>query len=258
MTAFHASTIEDVLDGLQAVVQGAIDAKDSVGIFAALYRQVTLEVQRAIEEGKFDDGPRMSRLDAAFGNRYFNALEAYRRDPATAPACWQVAFGACKDDAEIAIVQHLLLGINAHINLDLAVAVVQTAPGDTVEEIHHDFLLINELLSNTLNKIQSELDELSPLLRVLDFVGGREDEWLMAFSVEHSRGDAWTAALILAKAADETQFALTEDMLDRKASHLARLICHPPLESVVVKLISCGESTDIGKIITAIDRACAR
>ena len=46
----------------------AIERKDRVGYFAALYRQVTVEVRSAIHSGLFDDGPRMDRFDTLFGN----------------------------------------------------------------------------------------------------------------------------------------------------------------------------------------------
>ncbi len=70
------------------------------GYFPALYRQVTLTVKQGIASGSFDDGPRMDRFDAFQGTR----------------------------SGQLIILQDLLVGINAHINLDLGVA---TTPGST-------------------------------------------------------------------------------------------------------------------------------
>ena len=45
------------------------------------------------------------------------------------------------------ILQHLLLGINAHINLDLGIAAVETSPGNQLAPLKNDFDMINKLLA---------------------------------------------------------------------------------------------------------------
>jgi hypothetical protein len=59
------------------MVNGALRDGDRIGYFASLYRQVTVAIRAAIRTNEFDDGERMSRFDAAFGNRYFAALDAW-------------------------------------------------------------------------------------------------------------------------------------------------------------------------------------
>ncbi|MFJ6676124.1 DUF5995 family protein [Actinosynnema sp. NPDC091369] len=81
-----ADDIDDVVDGLVAIVRNARRAGDRVGYFAALYRQVTVEVRAAIHDGLFDDGPRTDRFDTLFGNRYFDAHDAWRRDRSEPPS----------------------------------------------------------------------------------------------------------------------------------------------------------------------------
>lgn len=122
--------IGGVLAALRTVVDEAAGTGSRIGYFAALYRQVTLAVAQAIADGVFDDGARLSRLDAAFGNRYLHALHACQATPdgAAAPECWRLAFAAAGAPGPV-LVQHLVLGVNAHINLDLAVAAAQTCPG---------------------------------------------------------------------------------------------------------------------------------
>ncbi len=74
----RANDIDDVIEALTGIVARARDQADRTGYFAALYRQVTVAVRDAITAGRFDDGQRMSRFDALFGNRYFDALDAWR------------------------------------------------------------------------------------------------------------------------------------------------------------------------------------
>ena len=133
-----AENIDDVVDGLAGIVREAGRAGDRIGYFAALYRQVTVELRTAIHGGLFDDGARMDRFDTHFGNRYFEAYEAWRR-ARSGPRCWRAAFGLL-GDADTIIVQHLVLGVNAHINLDLAIAAAWTSPGAAIRDLQRDFL----------------------------------------------------------------------------------------------------------------------
>jgi hypothetical protein len=245
--------IEGVLEELAKVVEQCKESKSRIGYFAALYRQMTLEISRAIDSGLFDDGPRMSQFDAAFANRYFVALNAYRiAGSGPVPACWQIAYDTCDTDA--AILQHLLLGINAHINLDLAGTVVDVASGARIAALRNDYLLVNQIIAKALDKIQAELDRLSPFMRVLDVLGHRFDESLMQFSVKRARDDAWDAALTLAPL-DEVQRRPATALLDRKATDLAKLICRPPLPPLALRLVRLGERRDVAKVIEAIDKA---
>ena len=66
----RAKTIDDVLKILAAIVADTKARQDPLGYFAALYRQVTLEVKAGIERGFFDDGQRLSRFAASFANAY--------------------------------------------------------------------------------------------------------------------------------------------------------------------------------------------
>lgn len=52
------------------------------------------------------------------------------------------------------ILQHLLLGINAHINLDLGIAAAQTSPGDDLPDLRNDFVEINRVLVRQVDGIR--------------------------------------------------------------------------------------------------------
>ncbi|MFB7338139.1 DUF5995 family protein [Streptomyces adustus] len=248
-----ANNIDDVVDGLADIVREAGHAGDRVGYFAALYRQVTVEVRAAIHGGRFEDGARMDRFDTLFGNRYFDAYDAWRRDR-SGPRCWRETFGLL-DDADTVIVQHLILGVNAHINLDLAVAAARTGPGKAVHALRHDFLLINDILTRVVLAVQDSLDALSPFLSLLDKVGARTDERILDFSVRQSREEAWHNAVLLAGQSKEQREA-TIERLDVRAAVLARLIARPGgLVRPALHLIRSTESDDVPAVIAHLDRA---
>ncbi|MFG2133529.1 DUF5995 family protein [Streptomyces sp. NPDC048751] len=248
-----AENIDDVVDKLGGIVREAGRAGDRVGYFAALYRQVTVEVRTAIHGGLFDDGARMDRFDTLFGNRYFEAYDAWRRDR-SGPRCWREAFGLL-DDADTVIVQHLLLGVNAHINLDLAVAAARTAPGEAIHALRRDFLLINDILARVVLAVEDSVGALSPFLSLLDQLGARTDERILDFSVRQSREEAWYNAVLLA-GQNEEEREVTIERLDVRAAVLARLIARPGgVVRPALELIRSTESDDVPAVIAHLDDA---
>ncbi|MFT2016649.1 DUF5995 family protein [Streptomyces sp. 796.1] len=251
-----AENIDDVVDGLAGIVREATRAGDRAGYFAALYRQVTVEVRAGIRDGLFDDGARMDRFDTLFGNRYFDAYDAWRRDR-SGPRCWREAFGLL-DDADTVIVQHVVLGVTAHINLDLAIAAAQTSPGAAIQELRHDFLLINDILARVVLVVEDAVGELSPLLSLLDQIGARTDEQILDFSIRQSRQEAWHNAVLLA-GQDEAERAATIERLDVRAAVLARLIARPGgLVRPALQLIRSTETADVPTVIARLDSAVER
>jgi Family of unknown function (DUF5995) len=248
-----AETIEDVLDQLSAIVAQAKLRGDRAGYFAALYRQVTLGVWRGIQAGTFDDGPRMSRFDAMFGNRYFAALEAWQSGGRPAN-CWIQAFELAQDDQAL-ILQHILLGVNAHINLDLAFAAAETSPGRDIYALEHDYDLINNILVDALDSVQSAMSSVSPDMELLDRAGGRSDEQVLDFSIRASRASAWQNAVILANTPSRDH-AFLEYLLDAQATALGSIVAHPTgLLGEVVAEIRNNEEQDTALVLDRLDRA---
>ena len=251
--AAEVHDIDGVLAALRRVVDDAVRAGDRIGLFAAVYRQVTAAVAQQLGRGFFDDDARLSRFDAVFAGRYLSALAAWRdgRDPGRS---WRLAFRATEDAGPV-LVQHVLLGVNAHINLDLAVAAAQTSPGEEIGGLKGDFDRVNQVLLDVLCRLQGALDELSPLLRGLDVVLGRFDEEILGFQVERARAESWEAAVLLAGQTPDARRA-TVRMLDRYASGLGRVVLAPPFPvPAALQVIRFAERTPMGRAVARLDRA---
>lgn len=245
----RANTIDDVLRILADIVADTSADEDPLGYFPALYRQVTLTVKAGIEDGFFDDGPRMSRFDALFANAYFAAYEKYCSHQTTSRA-WQFAFDKA-GSGRVIILQNLLLGINAHINLDLGVVAGKAFPGDALEDFHDDFHRINDILGSLIPQARDTIEDFSPRLEELAALGG--DDLALEFSVDTARDDAWRAATLVSLAPPLTQ-ALAIEALDAKAKLLGRVVADPPEPlGAVVRHIHRAESTDVAAIIAALD-----
>lgn len=243
-----AQTIDEVITALDAIIASAIEQRSRLGFFAVLYREVTVQVKIGIAAHRFEDGARMERLDVLFANRYLEAYENFQNG-LPASACWEAAFHAAAAWRPL-ILQHLLLGMNAHINLDLGVAAAQTAPGAALPGLKRDFDEINRILLSLLDEVQAKIDRLSPWLNWLDHIGGRVDETLFNFSLKIARGSAWKVAARFASLAVE-QHPQEILALDEKVTKLARKILSPGwLISSAALLIKLREQEDVSYIIS--------
>lgn len=127
MRAEPVTTVPEVVSRLTEIRDCAGKAAPQCGIsyFSDLYLTITQSIWGHIRAGAFfADDEYLARLDVHFGNRYFDALRAWA-DGHAPPRAWQVLF-AVPNDGEITAIQLAGAGVNAHINLDLAVAAVDT------------------------------------------------------------------------------------------------------------------------------------
>lgn len=197
-----ANTLTDCVVFLDSVIDDAIVSGSALGYFATLYRGMTTAVQAGIAANVFDDGPRMERLVVSFANRYFDAYAAFRTgSPVT--KSWQTAFLAATSP-NLTIVQHLLLGINAHINLDLGAAAAGISTPATIAALHPDFQRINDTIATEYNILQSRLSRISWLMIFMARLDPDKTNALINFSISKARDTAWANAQILCHASPET------------------------------------------------------
>lgn len=222
-----ARTIDEVIAQLDEVIAQSRREHSRLGYFALLYRNVTVKVKEGIQAGMFEDGARMERFDVIFASRYLDAYESYRRGAATSK-CWLASFRAADNWFPI-VLQHLLLGMNAHINLDLAIAAAEVAPGDTIDGLKHDFERINDILGALIGDVQDRLARISYYMTIVDRFGGRTDEALMNFSINKAREASWRVAVRLAKMTPAEREREIEE-IDTGVALLARLIQYPGLK----------------------------
>jgi hypothetical protein len=195
----HAETFAEATTSLDRLIDWSHDACSRVGYFAALYKRINLAIEAAADGGSFSDAERMQRLDVAFANRYFDAMNGYfHRDHYPKPThSWRITFDRAEQDEPI-LTQHLLAGINAHIALDLGVALDTLCGGRNLNAVREDFLKVNAVLAGQADDVLDQVEDLSPTLkRVLDFIPGEESS-LIGVSVKVWRDSAWRFAKALA------------------------------------------------------------
>ena len=247
LRALTTRSIQDVIDDLGGIISLCRAEKNPAGYFPALYRRVTLGVQGWIAQDRFDDGPRMERLDVVFADRYLDAWRAWRAGGALTRS-WAVAFEAAEDWAPTTV-QHLLLGINAHINLDLGIAAARVSPPRELAALGDDFGRINQLLASLVDDVQDRLSEVWPLLRVLDWAAGGDDEATVNFSMGRARDAAWGFAHRLAARPGREWPRLIQET-DELVAAIGGRLRHPgPLLGAVTRLVRLGELRSRARVI---------
>lgn len=243
-------TIDDVIAQMDQVIERCIRERSTLGYFAVLYRNVTIRVRDAIAAGRFEDGPRMERFDIIFANRYLDAIERFWQNQQPS-ASWAAVFQA-RDTRSLIILQHLLLGMHAHINFDLAIAAAQAAPGPELPALKRDFQEITILLNEMAQSIQVRVEKVSPWFRFIDYAGGRSDEQVLSFAMKTSRDLAWKVAEELAATgSNPSTFERQIALHDALVAALATPIRFPPgrLLRTVLLLIRLRESYDVPTVI---------
>lgn len=246
-------TIDEVLAQLDQVILRARTERSRLGFFATLYRNVTSRVKEGIAAGLFEDGARMERLDVTFANRYLAALESFRRGEPLSK-CWLTCFQIANKWPPI-VLQHLLTGMNAHINFDLGIAAQAVAPGAELRSLEHDFNQINAILGSMIVKVRSNVEEVSPWIKFLDTLSPSTEDRIINFSLNKARASAWLVANIVnSSPADQLPRKLR--ILDDGVAMLGSLIGSPNEWSVRLGLyvIRIRESNDVPHVIDVLSQ----
>jgi len=187
--------ISDVIHVMRAIDAVLPDA-DGLKWFNWLYLTVTEAVQTAPPANGFNNPHWLMRLDVIFAEFYFAAINAFLTDQET-PRSWKALFEA-RHTAGIERIQFALAGMNAHINHDLSLALLQTnaelnlAPMKGGPE-HQDFVNINDVLEQVLPPTLRVLAQGGPIGQVAENTG-RVGQLLAIWNVRQARDLAWDFA----------------------------------------------------------------
>lgn len=204
---------------------------DPRAIFLSCYHLMTLNMLKAIDQGEFSDPAWVENLLNHFAGYYFNALEAYEKSEPDTPEAWRVAFEAARQ-SDLSAIQHLLLGVNAHINYDLVLAEVDLLdgewarlPGYLRQQRLSDHNYVNQVIGRTIDSVQdSILERRESWLDLVDRLFGRADEWLISRLISAWRDDVWQEALLFLETPDQNTRASLRKQREQNVTALARKI----------------------------------
>jgi uncharacterized protein DUF5995 len=182
-----------VTGGIDAVIarmqeiDRALPRKDGVAYFNRLYLQVTKAVLAAGAGTRFADPDFLDRLDVVFAQLYFDAEAT-------------ISSGApCAEALEP--IQFALAGMNAHINHDLPLALVQTCAElglalDDESPEHSDYEKVDSILKVVEGQV-ARWFETGLIADIEDVTPKSVDRALAMWSIVMARDVAWAHATVL-------------------------------------------------------------
>lgn len=247
----QASNIDEVVAILDEIVAVSERESSRLGYFAALYRTVTIIVRQRCDEGFFADNERMRQLDTIFANRYFAAYFAEQNQTGSPTRSWRAAVSMA-NKRQLMILQQLLLGMNAHISLDLGIATAEVAAGELTRDLQADFNRLNIILASLVDTVQGQISTVSPFFRFADALAGRLDERIVDLSMSRVRDRAWAFAQHLTPLqAEDRVHAINEQ--DQSVALASRLLSSTNWYFVpLVWLIALSEPNDVRRVITTL------
>ena len=147
------TSIDDVLRTMHAIDQ-LLDDSDGLKWFNRLYLMVTEQVDLHPPAGGWKDADWLLLLDVVFAGFYFRALAGYLEGDAATPRSWSAMLGS-RDQPGIDRIQFALAGMNAHINHDLSLALLETDQQRNLvpsygSPQHADYEAVNGLLNTVM------------------------------------------------------------------------------------------------------------
>lgn len=217
--------VVDRLRRLQPVLEsGPRGAEDGVACFNLLYERITAEIAEQLEDRDlFRDPEFVARLDVEFARRYFAALRADAAGQLV-PRAWRVLFER-RGHPEIGPMEYAIAGVNAHVNYDLAQAVVRTLtvlgrPGLGGAE-HADYQSVNAVFALHMSRLRDHFQ--TWLGREIDgtFVDSLLDG-ASNLTVVIARDSAWRAEQLWNLRSRPTEYERECEAIDWRAAMIGR------------------------------------
>jgi hypothetical protein len=191
-------------------IDDLLSANDGLRWFNRLYLAVTEQVHSLPPGGAWQNAEWLNLLDVVFAGFYFEALHNFL-SAKNIPASWADVFEA-RFKTGIDRIQFALAGMNAHINHDLALALLKAnaemnlVPRQDGPE-HRDYQAVNVLLNNvmpaaltmlagdTLGYLAEDTGKAGRLLAFWNISAARDLAWDFAYHVGELTGLARDSAL---------------------------------------------------------------
>lgn len=222
-------SVSGVISSFEWLENNFFQHEDLRGVFATAYLHITRSINEAIQTQSFHDNAWSEKYLIRFANLYRVALLNYETGSSKlVPKSWRVAFDLA-ENKEGLIIQHLVLGINAHINHDLAIALFDVKIDPDRDHKYADHADVNLILEKATDGLKrSVIEKYAPILQRLDRGLGTIDDEITAFSIPKAREHAWSFAIALTAAQSDIEREILKKSLNEQAAVLSNLIMASP------------------------------
>ncbi len=201
-------SIDQVAESLTALEELFRSTKDNRGIFVVAYKAMTDKLvstvrdQETGETQTFENLAWIKKYLVIFADFYRKSLYGHIQGRAI-PKVWQFAFEKAENNKGVISLQHLMLGINAHIVHDLPLTLdrigIDLASTPQLKSMKTDHDKVNQVLAEATNQIQNKVTrfQASQGYSILEKIIGPLDEWVAKYYFEQQRERAWYNGLHL-------------------------------------------------------------
>ena len=231
IAAYRPQDIDEALECMRSALDYFHRENDQRAIFLRAYYLITLAVHQALhQQGRytqriFFDPAWIRRLAGKFSLLYFQSLTTQERPGERA---WKTAHRLAATD-QTSVFQDMLLGLNAHINYDLAYGIYLNLR--EFEDGRDHLLLprrkfdhdqVNNILVNTIPQVEDVLtrDYGGELLIMSELAGSLEDV-LAGAGLKYYRERVWWNAISYLTTRGPEEIQLVHDRLDWESAQLA-------------------------------------
>ena len=211
------------------------DRGDRRAVFLSIYVRMTRQVRDELGGDRFANPKWMRQYLLTFVEYYRRAFLAYEQGRVGAvPNPWRIAFGtAIRGDS--LVLQDAFLGVNAHINYDLALTIRDIGIDSDRHEKYRDHARINAILGQLVDAQQTMLANLyAGGIDEIDAALGRLDETFTLISMTEGREQAWRMAVVLTDFGWQPIRGAATRFLNLTATGGALFILSPSLYSTVL------------------------
>jgi hypothetical protein len=225
---------------------------DYRAVFLRAYYIITLNVHAAVHQlgdykrQIFFDPNWISALAGKFSSLYFQSLTTFERD-ATSERAWKIAHQMAQEKTST-VVQDLILGLNAHINYDLAYGIYLNLKEHGDQRNHlllprrkFDHDQVNNILMRSMPQIVETLTrDYGGEILFLRRLTPKLDDFLTQTGLKYYRERVWWSAISYLTTTGEEEIKLVQDKLNHESTKVAKLVADKSWWGFPMRVVGCA------------------
>lgn len=202
--------------------------EDKRAIFLRCYCMMTRNMVTALGDKRFIDQDWVGDMLNRFAEYYFDALACFDCGEEV-PMVWRYVHDAA-EHKDLHVLQHLFLGVNAHINYDLVLTLYELLQPewdqlseDNRRNRHLDHQQVNTIIEETIDRVQDEVvEQYNPRMDLVDKMMGRLDERLIGGLIRKWRKSVWNNTLLLLETKNEEEVKAHIQQIEKSVLQTAK------------------------------------
>lgn len=208
-TVLSIFDVMECMNCLQKELAGS--SLQNLQAFNWTYFIITRNVAMKMGTGYFRNDSLLEKIDTVFASYYFNALYNYVLAKTIAPS-WQKMFDHCCRHDSFQFL-HMALGVNAHVNNDLGLALFDTVQNPDL--IVTDYWKVNQIIDDSISEVFHSLTEESVLVNKIKNRTTIVYATLLKWLIRNWRENAWNNFLQM------RMQTTTEQYIEQQAEKIA-------------------------------------